>query len=102
MKVLHCQLQPARSPGMDVAAAVARLRSLVTITWVSEGEDSGRYVNIGFEAADPAGLWAVIRSQLQADPELAGAAIVVCQGDHGWDDYLVLHHFNPTVSRDAA
>ena len=58
------------------------------------------WLYIGFKAADPAGLWAAIQEQFRADPELAGAAIVVCQGEHGWDDYLLLHHFDPSESLD--
>jgi hypothetical protein len=84
---------------LDVAAAVARLRGLGD-SWVNHGEDDGRYVNIGFESADLPGLWAAICDQLRADPELARAAIVVCHGKHGWDDYLLLHHFDPAEPLD--
>jgi hypothetical protein len=42
----------------------------------------------------------VIRELLQADPALANIAIVVCQGERGWDDYLLLHHFDSSVPLD--
>jgi hypothetical protein len=100
MKLLNIQLQPARSPGLDARAAVGRLRSLAATSRISEGEDGGLYINIGFEAADPTGLWAAIRDQLRADPALAEAAIVVCQGERGWDDYLLLYHFDLTEPVD--
>jgi hypothetical protein len=100
MRRMNIQLQPARSPGLDVAAAVVQLCGLASSSSVSAGEDEGPYINVGFEAADPAGLWAAIREQFRADHALAGAAIVVCQGDYGWDDYLLLHHFDPAEPLD--
>jgi hypothetical protein len=102
MKRVNIQLQPARSPRLDMRAAAESLRGLQDGSTLSQGEDAGRpYVNIGFEAPDPAKLWAAIREQLRAYPELAAAAIVVCQGEHSWDEYLLLHHFDPCQALDA-
>jgi hypothetical protein len=67
---------------------------------VDEGYDRGRYVNVDFWAADPTALWAKVRSELRAAPEMAGAAIACCQGERGWDDYLLLHHFEPDEPLD--
>jgi hypothetical protein len=100
MRQLNIQLQPTRSPGLDVSAAVAQLRGLATGAWVSAGEDDGPDIDIGFKADDPAGLWAAIREQFRMVPALAAAAIVVCQGERGWDDYLLLHHFDPSEPLD--
>ena len=100
MKVLNVQLQPDRSPTLDVSATVARLGALTSASRISESEDGGRYVNITFEAADPTELWAAVQEHLRADAGLAGAAIVVCQGERGWDDYLLLHHFDPIEPLD--
>lgn len=100
VKRLHIQLQPARSPGLDLPEAVARLSCLATGVLVTEGEDNGRYVNVDFKVADPSGLWALIRQELHSVAGLAGAAIIVCEGERGWDDYLLLHHFNPAEPLD--
>jgi hypothetical protein len=101
MKRLHVQLQPARSPELDVPEAVARLSRLAASACVTDGEDDGRrYVNVDFKAVDLRGLWARVRAELKTIPGLAGAAIVVCEGEHGWDDYLLLHHFDPAEQRD--
>jgi hypothetical protein len=67
---------------------------------VSRGEEGGGYVNVGLKAADSVALWAAVRKQLQAEAGLARAAIVVCQGERGWDDYLLLHHFDPSQVLD--
>jgi hypothetical protein len=100
VKRLHIQLQPARSPGLDVAEAVAGLVRLDALVQVTEGEDDGRYVNIDFKATDLSGLWALVWAELQSVSGLAEAAIVVCEGEYGWDDYLLLHHFNPKEQLD--
>jgi hypothetical protein len=100
MKQLTINLQPARAPGLDVPEAVARLTRLAAGAWVTEGEDTGRYVNVSFQTGDLLGLWTSLREELQGIPGLAGAVIVVCEGEHGWDDYLLLHHFNPQEQLD--
>jgi hypothetical protein len=57
MKVVSIQLQPARSPGLDASAVVARLRALASGAWIDEGEDAGAYVNISFKCTEPTELW---------------------------------------------
>jgi hypothetical protein len=55
---------------------------------------------VDFEAEDAVELWMAVRAELRAVPGLAAAAIVCCQGAQGWDDYLLLHHFDPTEPLD--
>jgi hypothetical protein len=100
MKRLHVQLQPARSPGLDEAVAAALLCGLSPGARVTNGKDTGRYINIDYPPADAAGLWAAIRRELMAVSGLADATIVVCEGDRGWDDYLLLHHYDPAETLD--
>ncbi|MCE9560744.1 MAG: hypothetical protein K8U57_01690 [Planctomycetes bacterium] len=100
MKQLHIQLQPGRSPELDLAEAVAKLRSVMNGARVTEGEDDVRYVNVDFWTGDPSGLWESLQKLVQSVPGLARAAIVVCEGEHGWDDYLLLHHFDPHEAVD--
>jgi hypothetical protein len=100
MKRLHIQIQPARSPKLDVPEAIVRLSRLADGVRTTEGHDEGRYVNLDFKVSDLTGLWAAVREQLRAIPEVAVAAIVVCEGEHGWDDYLLLHHFDPSEPLD--
>jgi hypothetical protein len=84
MKRVHILLPPARSPRLDMTAAAESVRGLPNGSALSQGEDAGRPCrNIGLEAPDPAKPWAAIQEQIRANPELAAAAIVVCQGEHG-------------------
>jgi hypothetical protein len=101
MKGVYVQIQPGRSPTLDVPKALDRLGALGGKVTLKGGRGRGRYVNVDFATDDPLELWAAIRNLLQLDTRLADATIVCCEGTHGWDDYLLLHHFHPTESVDA-
>jgi hypothetical protein len=101
LKALNVQLQPGRLPGLDVEAAVAQLQGLAPAS-VSRGEEDGSYVNIGFEAADVLALWSAVRERLLAEASLAQCVIVCCEGQRGWDDYRLLHHYDPSQPTDEA
>ena len=57
-------------------------------------------INVDFASDDVHGLWSVLLEQWQTDSALAECSIVCCEGDNGWDDYLLLHHFDPAVAID--
>jgi hypothetical protein len=99
MKRLHIQIQPARTPGLDADAAVARLTTLAEAV-VTRGEEAGPYINVSFRPADVGALWSAVQDQVRADPALAASSIVCCEGEHGWDDYRLLHHFDPSEPLD--
>jgi hypothetical protein len=101
VKSLNVQLQPARSPGLNVATAVARLQAVAPAT-VSRGADAGLYINVGYRAADIPALWAAVREVVRADADLSQCVIACCEGEHGWDDYRLLHHFDPSQPLDEA
>lgn len=62
---------------------------------VSQGNDRGPYINLDFESDDPKADWMKIQAWLEDVKGLRISCIVTCQGRHGWDDYLLLHHFDP-------
>lgn len=97
MKLLYVQLQPALSPHLDVEAVVARLHSLAVPSMVERGEDVGPYINVSYATADLPALWAAVWKQVRSDEALAQCAIVCCQGEHGWDDYQLLHPLDSTL-----
>ena len=67
------------------------------------GEDDGRYWNILFDSESPAAALARVGVVL-ASPTAGRAArrscIVTCEGEHGQDDYLLLHHYDRTLVVD--
>jgi hypothetical protein len=101
MKRLHIQVQPVRSPALDVTEVVARLKVLASDVCVTRSEeDHEPCINIAFTSAVLSALWPSVRQELQSMAGLAAAAIVVCEGEHGWDDYLLLHHFDASEPLD--
>lgn len=95
-KRLVVQFQPRRLPGSE-RTLVSALRTLAEreATFVSlvEGIDQVPWVNANFETSDLAGLWRRLRESLATAGLLEGT-IVTCEGERGWDDYLLLHHFD--------
>jgi hypothetical protein len=102
MPTLNVQIQPDRDPGLDVHAALALMSSAAEMAGaeleVTEGEDAGPYVNCFYRAADLGRLWETLRNHVLGEPALgdriAAASIVTCEGREGWDDFLLLHHFD--------
>jgi hypothetical protein len=71
----------------------------------NEGFDKTRYLNFTFGTEALNTLWSLIQSTVFdnaafAEP-LGKSSIVVCEGNDGWNDYLQLFHFNPSLPRDS-
>ena len=109
MPALNVQVQPDLSPELDLAGVLALFTTAAELAdaelEVAAGEDDGLYVNYDFRTLDPARLWEVLQSQVFLDsklgPRLARASIVTCEGNRGWDDYLLLHHYDRAFKLDA-
>ena len=109
LKALSIQIQPERAPDLkmeEIQAAfesIAGMASLVRHHQFDDGFDKTRYFNFTFGTEDLKGLWAVIQSTIYRNPALAEpmakSSIAVCTGENGWDDYLLLFHFDPNESR---
>ncbi|HEY1935166.1 MAG TPA: hypothetical protein VGG99_24440 [Acetobacteraceae bacterium] len=65
------------------------------VTEKSMGEEDGEvFATINAETENPRVFWRKTRPKLTAaslDQHLKGV-IVVCEGENGWDDYLLLQH----------
>jgi hypothetical protein len=107
MRMIHVQVQPERAKRLDVAAAdesfrrIAKNKSLVRRFKFEEGRDRGRYMNFNYLTTKPAQLWKALRSGPFRSGLLRSAAMVVCEGESGWDDYLLLHHWDRRLRRDS-
>jgi hypothetical protein len=108
-KELCIQVHPDRVTGLNMNAVRLRCEALASNPLVhrfaqSEGVDSGRYVNIMFETADITALWSLVWREIYSDVAVGLpmrlASIATCQGKQGWDDYLLLHHYDPAQKLD--
>lgn len=102
------QVHPARFEVMterDVLHIADRLKQhwpeRITVT---TGNDDGRYIDITFESNKPAETWARLKRSFVCselpESEFHKASIITVTGDDGWNDYLLLHHYDEAESLD--
>ena len=111
MRSISVQVQPARSPGIDMDAisgafaAIASRSDLVAHYAFDSGEDRGAYFNFTFGALKPLALWREIQSRLYdaegTGPHMKCASMAMCSEEGGWDDYLQLYHYDSMVQLDS-
>ncbi len=104
------QVQPERSKGLDLdrlmaaCTAIAADTNLVDHPQFDRGHDQGLYLNFTFGTHHAAALWRLLRTRSYEDEELGAhlcaASMAVCSSTEGWDDYLLLYHFDPVVTLD--
>ena len=68
------------------------------------GKDRGPYINYCFKSRSPARVWKALKSQAFGRSRLGAllrsSSVVTCEGSRGWDNYLLLHHFDSKVPLD--
>ena len=106
MKTLSVQLLPDRLPNMDIQAIVRKLENLGSQATVQKSPSNSvadeNYINVNFVTDDLSALWKAIESTLisSSTRPVSDGIIIVCEGDHGWDDYLLLYHFDKNEAID--
>jgi len=111
MKAINIQVQPHLAPGVDIEAVralmdrIATANPLVETLQYDDGHEGEYYLNITFWTPDLEALWKTIRERVYGDETIGtligASSIAVCEGAHGWDDYLLLHHFDSEERCDA-
>lgn len=111
MPTLVIQIQPDMLPQYDEAAVLAACeglkvhKPLIASFRMEAGEDEGRWVNLSFETEQPARVWPLLQAAFYGQGALGDAmrtaSMAVCTGDEGWDDYLLLYHFDPNQILDS-
>ena|SRR5688572_33480715 len=85
--------------------AIAALTDLVQHHAFDGGNDKGEYFNYTFGTSRARELWRRIRLDIYSSGDIGlqmrRASMAMCSSEAGWDDYLLLYHFDPTVELDA-
>ena len=107
---VRLQVHPDRVPSLDVSRLKSECEALAGSTLgilgfrSEEGEDQGKYLNLVFGSHSPLTVWPAVRAALyespQFGPPLRNASMALCTGADGWNDYLLLYHFDPSVPID--
>ena len=110
MRTLHIQVQPGRAQSLDVVRlrrefqAIATGNVLVVGYRFSNGKDEGEYFNFDFDTPQPAALWSQIQETVyDASPfgqDVRQSSMAICTGHNGWEDYLLIHHWDPSENPD--
>lgn len=110
MPALSICVRGDRISGLNVESLKVRLAAvgepelLARKVNITADHDDRRCVVATYTTEDVKALWSLVRSELISpstlDQSLAECAIGVCTGQHGWDDYLLLHHFDATQALD--
>jgi hypothetical protein len=111
MTTFCIQIQPHKSPRLDlvkikeIGEVIASDKRLVSRFGVVEGVDGVPYTNLMFETEEVRSLWRRIQSELYGNNEvrdaLLQASMAMCEGRDGWNDYLLLYHFNESEKLDS-
>ncbi len=88
--VLHVDLEQMEH--FDGDAIVAELEQTGAQVELEAGPPEEAYVDIFCSSKrELLPVWQRVQKLLTDDPALAAAAVVCCTGEHGWDDYYLLH-----------
>ena len=108
---LCMQVQSHLSPQLDLDRLFQLLESIgihneivERFVTIKSNDDNG-YIDILFETMNVEKLWRQIMECIYNDHAIgygiSQSSIVVCEGMNGWNDYLLLHHFNPEEKLDV-
>ena len=94
MGYLSIQIQPELSPTINSEEITSFLNNEGYKPEIVEGNDSGKFINLNIETNNIKGLWVKIEKYLHEHNEFSNSTIITCEGSQGWDNYLLLHHFD--------
>ena len=95
MKWISIQLQPYLNLDVRITEVLEVLNNKGYITEIQEGDDNGHYININFKSENPVSTWLDCKESLFKCIGFKESSIVTCEGERSWDDYLLLHYFDP-------
>lgn len=106
MRSISIQVQPDLVPDLDMEMAkqlfgALEAHPLAEKYQFDEGIDNGPYLNFTYGTNDAPLLWAVIQKEIYAHSmlgeRLLECSMAMCSSEQGWDNYVLVHHFDPAV-----
>jgi hypothetical protein len=113
LRTLCVQFQPNRAASIKVESVVSLISRIASKSHFvrafayQKGSDRGPYINFQFNvlAMNLFQTWSSVRAgsfgHRALGPQLRRSCIVTCEGTHGWDNYLLLYHFNSKLKLDT-
>lgn len=104
MKCLSIQLHPRRDTRFSPDDLVLHLRTLGRYPEIDLDSDTSEYINLNLFTEDLNQLAKDINAHVLNDstigPWVKRVAIIACEGGQGWNDYLVLWHYDESEQTD--
>ena len=110
VRTLHIQVQPGLVETLDIVRlrrefqAIATENPLVIAYRFVNGNDESDYYNFDFDTPSPATLWEQIVTDVYKasafGESVRMASMAICTGHRGWEDYLLIHHWDPSEDLD--
>jgi hypothetical protein len=98
MKCISVQLHHRRDARFHLEDLLDLVRSVGRYPEVDKDESDPETVNLNFFTEDIRLFWNDFEKGVLNDPEMGdwvkNTTIIVCEGDEGWDNYLLLWHYD--------
>jgi hypothetical protein len=86
------QIHPDQLAGFDKKVVCNFLQETGADVQVEDGRPEEDYINFNcWTEGSVLPVWKRIQQLFAAQPAIQNRSIVCCTGEHGWDDYLLLH-----------
>ena len=110
MRAVCVQFQPHRAKALSVRTVtqlmvrIAEAMTDIRQFSFDRGSVRGPYINYCFKSRSPARVWKALNTRAFSNGRVGvlvrRSSIVTCQGSRGWDNYLLLHHYDGKVALD--
>lgn len=105
MKCISVQFHPARDPRYDLDDLLALVRAIGRYPEIDTDEGDDENINLNFFTEDIRHFWSDFEKGVLNDSELGdwvkNTTVIVCEGDEGWDNYLLLWHYDESEATDS-
>lgn len=76
---------------LGTLAMICSLHSATEMVWLTAGDEDGHYFNLDIESGDVKSIWPQLQVAITSSLPLEFCLTVTCQGNDGWNDYLLLY-----------
>ncbi len=105
MKCIIVQLHTQKNTHHTLASCLQTIRAIGRHPEVEPEEDNPSIINLNFFTEDTVVFWAEFQQQILNNTPcgdwLKEVAIIVCEGEYGWNDALLLAHYDDNEKLDT-
>lgn len=100
MKWISIQLHTDKSHSIEKQEVVNVITETGALVEVIEEKEGESYTSLNFKVTTPKMFWSEKKVKFLNCLGFPECSIVVCEGESGWDDYLLLYHFDSSEKCD--